>query len=415
MKAAKLRLTRTRHRFLPDPKRVITRPFIPGEEGFVYGQSRVGLVLERILAIPEEQVQALLDEVRGAFSPRHHDLTKVLDDHFQLVSRHLENGDRISSARRLLIGAYFTHEYAIEGAALFNPSLVPAPDQSDLPRGALRFVMSLRAVGEGHISSVEFRSGVIGPRGKIVFDARSPFVSTGHRTPNPSYKKEVFGRKLKELGLDNGLSRAVLGALADRFSFTELTEACASSKSHEIRERIRRETIESIHWLATSNYEVEFPPDSAVSERVIFPSSPNESRGMEDARFVRFVDDDRSVRYYATYTAYDGHDILPQLIRDHRLRHLQRPDPERAPRHEQGNGAVPAAHRREVRDALAPRQQEHPLHDLRRHPVLARSGEASDAAELVGDHPDRELWVADRDRSGMARSDAWRSDRCAAT
>ena len=118
---------------------------------------------------------------------------------------------------------------------------------------------------------------MIGPRGKIVFDARSRFVSTGHRTPNPSYKKEVFGRKLKKLGLDNDLSRAVLGALADRFSFTELTEACASSKSREIRERIRRQTIEAIHWLATSNYEVEFRPDSAVSERVIFPASPNES------------------------------------------------------------------------------------------------------------------------------------------
>jgi len=314
MKAAQLRLTRTQHRFLPDPKRVITRPFIPGEEGFVYGQSRVALVLERILAIPEEQVQTLLDEIRSAFSPRHHDFTKVLDDHFQLVSRHLKNGDRISSAQRLLIGAYFTHEYAIEGAALFNPSLVPAPDQSGLPRGALRFVMSLRAVGEGHISSIAFRSGIIGPRGKIVFDARSPFVSTGHRTPNPSYKKEVFKRKLKELELDNDLSRAVLRTLADRFSFTELTEACASSKSRKIGERTRRQTIETIHWLATSNYEVEFRPDSPVSERVIFPASPNESRGMEDARFVRFVDDDRTVRYYATYTAYDGHDILPQLI-----------------------------------------------------------------------------------------------------
>ena len=168
------------------------------------------------------------------------------------MARHFGNGDRISSARRLLIGADFTHEYSIEGAALFNPSLVPAPDQSDLPRGALRFVMSLRAVGEGHISSIEFRSGVIGPRGQIVFDARSPFVSTGHRTPNPSYKKEVFERKLEELGLDNDLSRAVLDALADRFSFTELTEACASSESREIRARTRRETIEAIHWLATS-------------------------------------------------------------------------------------------------------------------------------------------------------------------
>ncbi|MFQ5505865.1 MAG: hypothetical protein ACE5F1_13875, partial [Planctomycetota bacterium] len=235
-----MQLTRTRHGFLPDPKRVITRPFLPGEDFSVDGQSRVDVVLDRILAIREEEVPALLDEVRSAYSARHRNLDNVLDNHFGLVSRRLENSEQISPARRLLIGAYFTHEYSIEAAALCNPSLVPAPDQSDLPSGALRFVMSLRAVGEGHLSSIEFRSGVIGPRGKIVFDPASPFVSTGRRTPNPSYNKAVFGTELAELDLDNDLSRSVLGCLPDRFDFDELRKAIASSMSQKIPARTRR-------------------------------------------------------------------------------------------------------------------------------------------------------------------------------
>ena len=319
-----LRLTRTPQRFLPDPKRVITRLFHPSDGANANGESsRVKAILDRVLAIPEEDVPAMLEGLLREFSSRHRDFERVLDDHCRVVSHHLDRDKPWSRERRLLIGAYFTHEYSIEGAALFNPSIVPAPDQSGLPPGALRFIMSVRAVGEGHISSIGFRSGVIEPDGGIVFDSTSPFAFTGTRTPNPAYVKELFAAKLREVGVDNEVSQWVLARVSDRFNMEELDAACASSRTQRIPAVMRRETLEVIHWLATSNYDVTFQPESSVSERVIFPESPNDSRGMEDARFVRFVEDDGSVSYYATYTAYDGHDILPQLIETPDFLHFQ--------------------------------------------------------------------------------------------
>jgi len=312
-----LHVTRTPHRLLPDPRRVITKPFIPGEEVVVNGANgtpRVKIILDRVLAIPEEDLPAMLEDLLHDFSPRHHDFESVLDNHFDLVSHHLDCDGPLSRERRLLIGAYFTHEYSIEAAALFNPSIIPALDQSGLAPGAVRFVMSVRAVGEGHISSIEFRSGVVEADGRIVIDSTSPLAFTGKCMPNPSYHKKVFEAKLKDVGIDNEVSQYVLSRLADRFGMAELMKAIQSSRTQNIPNPMRRETINTIHWLATSNYDVAFPPDSSISERVIFPDSPNESKGMEDARFVRFVEDDGSVCYYATYTAFDGHDILPQFI-----------------------------------------------------------------------------------------------------
>ena len=307
-------VTRTPHRLLPDPKRVITKPFLLGTDLLANGESHLSALLDRILAIPEEQIPPMLEEILRHFSPRHREFEGVLDEHFHVVSQRLHYSEPLSRERRLLIGAYCSHEYSIEAAALCNPSIVAAPDQSGVSDGSTRFIMSLRAIGEGHISSIEFRSGVIEQDGKIIFDSLSPFVSTGRRLPNPSYHKEVFESKLRELGFDNPVSQWVLERLADRFSLEECMGIIAQSKSQDLPVPLKRETIEVIHWLATSNYDVSFSPNSAISERVIFPDSPTESRGMEDARFVRFVDDDGSKRYYATYTAYDGHDILPQLI-----------------------------------------------------------------------------------------------------
>ena len=310
-----LRLTRTPHRVLPDATRVITRPFHPSDVAIASGEaSRIRAILDRVLAIPEEQLPAMLGWLWREFASRHRDFERVLHEHYRLVAHHLEREMPLSRERRLLIGAYFTHEYSIEGAALFNPSIVPAPDQSGLAPAALRFVMSTRAVGEGHISSIGFRSGVIGRDGGMVFDPTSPFAFTGARTPNPAYVKKQFAEKLREVGVDNEVSRWVLARVQERFSTEELHAVCAASKAERVPAVMRCETLDVIHWLATSSYDVVFQPDSAISERVIFPESPIESRGMEDARFVRFVEDDGSVSYYATYTAYDGRDILPQLI-----------------------------------------------------------------------------------------------------
>jgi len=155
---------------------------------------------------------------------------------------------------------------------------------------------------------------VIGPDGGMVFDSTNPFAFTGTRKPNPAYVKDVFTAKLREVGVDNEVSQWVLARVSDRFNMEQLDAACASYRTQSIPAVMRRETLDVIHWLATSNYDLIFQPESSISERVIFPESPNDSDGMEDARFVRFVEYDGSVSYCATYTAYDGHNILPQLI-----------------------------------------------------------------------------------------------------
>ena len=311
-------VTRTGHRFLPDPRRVIAKPHLPGEEVFSPdGKSRVKVVLERILAIPAADVSSIVGDVMRTFAHRHRDFSQVLHHHFQLVAHHLERGADISEDRRLLIGAYFTHEYSIEGAALFNPSMVLAPDQSGLTSNQQRFIMSVRAVGEGHISSIGFRTGVIDEVAGatvLTFDQVSHYSITGRRQ-RPLYDKNLFGSKLQELGANNEIAAVILEPLPDRFTFDDLEASLASLDAKKLfPPAIAFETAKIIHLLASSNYLAVYPHDSPVSERVLFPAGPKETQGMEDARFVRFVHDDGSVLYYATYTAFDGLEVLPQLI-----------------------------------------------------------------------------------------------------
>ena len=306
-------ITRRKVRFLPDSHRVIAKPYLPGEQVFPDGQSRSELVISRILAMPESEVASTLAATQQRFADRHIGLNSIFEGNFAVVADHIDNLNDLSPERRLLIGAYFTHEYSIEAAALGNPSIVPAPDQSGLNPGDKRFIMSLRAVGEGHISSIEFRSGVIDARGKIMMDKPSRYAITGSRR-SPTYDKHVFLTKLEELGAFNDITRMCLDPLPSHFTFEQLEAAILDLDRQGVDRPIAFQTTKIIHWLASSNYETTFPRESELSERVIFPAGPTESHGMEDARFVRFTRDDGTVVYYATYTAFDGVQILPQLI-----------------------------------------------------------------------------------------------------
>jgi predicted GH43/DUF377 family glycosyl hydrolase len=306
-------LARSAHRLLPDPRRVLARPYSPGEDVLPTGVSRAALLMERILRLPEEDTGTLLSDVRARFTHRHHSLDALLQRHFELVQHLVPPTVPLGRERRLLIGAYFTCEYAVEAAALFNPSIVLAPEQDGLRADERRFVMSLRAVGEGHLSSIEFRSGIVSAAGELVFETPSPFLVGGHRTEPSHYDKRLFGTKLGELGAQNELTERVLKPLSDLFTHTELEASLHSLEAHGPPAAIWFETVRIIRVLASSNYVTTFPASSTLSERVLFPAGPNETRGMEDARFVRF-EDDGAVRYYATYTAYDGFEIIPQLI-----------------------------------------------------------------------------------------------------
>ena len=215
----------------------------------------------------------------------------------------------------MLIGAYFTHEYSPESAALFNPSIVPHPDQSGLPRGALRFILSLRATGEGHLSSITFRTGTVSAQHRITLTPPVPFAAEPERVPNAAYDKGLFIHKLQEAGVQNDFCRRVLDQLHEGFTLKELRQVLlASGLTADTSDAAATRAARGILLLAESNYEVSFAPESRVSQRVIFPSAPSQSNGIEDARFVRFQQEEGRFTYYATYTAYDGKITLPQLL-----------------------------------------------------------------------------------------------------
>ena len=306
-------VTRTPHRLRPDSRRVVTRLVLPGQEMLGAGESRAGGVIERILALPDDEVSAALDAVMAGFGGRHRRLRATLEEHFELVAHRLAGGDALSSERRLLMGAYFTNEYSVEAAALCNPSAVLHPDQAGLGPGEARFIMSVRAIGEGHVSSIGFRTGVIGAGGDVDVDDPGPFLETGRRLPG-RYDRELFRAELTELGTLGESAAFVLDALPMTFTADELDRALADLGDQVVTHSDVRETVEHVRSLALSNYDIDFPPESTIAERILLPMAPSESHGMEDARFVRFVDDDGSVTYYATYTAFDGVNVVPKLL-----------------------------------------------------------------------------------------------------
>ncbi|MBW6481322.1 MAG: glycoside hydrolase family 130 protein, partial [Bacteroidales bacterium] len=236
-----------------------------------------------------------------------------LFNHFDKVKEYLPESTILSDTKKELIGAYFTMEYSIESAALFNPSIVMHPDQSGIKNGELRFILSLRATGEGHISSIVFRTGIIKKDGILLFDDASEFVGTPRVLNDPTYDNHLFRLKLTDMNSWDDTSSRIIERLPDNFTFGEL-KASINELYLDIDFAHNDQTIKNINWLANSNYQIKFDEDSKISERVVFPVSDNESRGIEDARFVKFYDDNGESMYYATYTSYNGECILPQLM-----------------------------------------------------------------------------------------------------
>ncbi|MEN8132567.1 MAG: glycoside hydrolase family 130 protein [Pseudomonadota bacterium] len=289
--------------------RVITRPNLP------HNVERISKIINRVLSLDEDEVSALLETIMHDFSYRHRYFREALEQNFNRVANYVPNYNKLSEQRQLLIGAYFTAEYSVEAAALFNPSMVQVPTLETDPEGSCRFIMSFRGIGEGHISSIEFRSGIVDLNNDIYFDPLSNYVRTPRIHTESSYNRELFRLKLEDMEASNKVSQWLLSYLPDVFTFNDLQETISEPYTGErVRAQDITDTFEMAVWLARSNYEILFRPYHQISERVIFPVSESESGGIEDARFVRFVDDDGSVIYYATYTAYNGETILPQLI-----------------------------------------------------------------------------------------------------
>jgi predicted GH43/DUF377 family glycosyl hydrolase len=293
----------------PDRARVLMRPLFPSTEGIARR------IAARVLALAEEEVVRLLGEVLGEFGDRHERVEELLRRRFVQVRHQLGEAWKPSPERQALLGAYFTHEYSPESAALFNPSIVPHPDQTGLPQGALRFILSLRATGEGHISSITFRTGVVSAQHRVTLTPPVPFATEPERVPDAAYDKALFAHKLQEAGVQNDFCRRLLDQLPGVFILDELHRVLTAALQHaDPADATAERAARGILLLAESNYEVHFAPASRVSQRVLFPSTASQRNGIEDARFVRFRHDDGRCTYFATYTAYDGKITLPQLL-----------------------------------------------------------------------------------------------------
>jgi len=301
-------------RLSADSARVVTQLFVPGQEGFEYQESRSGVVLARILALSDGEVTSALDDVITRFDGRHRDLIGVFRSNAAEIADRLDpDAETISDDRMLLLGAVFTSEYAIEGAALCNPSIVAHPDQSAVAAGSLRFVLSVRGIGEGHRSSIGFRTGVIDAAGRLSVDDCAALATVGITVPVP-LDASVFRVELARFEEGRETAAYVLDALGDRFTRDELIRQLAKLQNHLSTRGRAHETVAEIRAIAERTYGIEFPSQTSISERVLYPSTRAEAGGMEDARFVRFVDDDGSVTFYASYTAYSGTHICQQLL-----------------------------------------------------------------------------------------------------
>lgn len=307
-------VTRLTERLQSDERRVISRYFYVGSE------QRVQSVVARVMALDEDEVARLLRQVFDDFSHRHHRLEQTFERHFDRI-RPLLNADlNISMDHKLLIGSYFTMEYSIEAAALFNPSIVPHPDQTDLKAGEVRFIMSLRATGEGHVSSIVFRTGRIDRRGRVALRAAAHLPAKLRIKEDSTYEKKLFFLKLIEMGAYTDAMKPILDRLPAEFTLPQLRTTIDAMKNEmqsepaELLDPDFRDAAENAMWLARSNYTLQIPPDTDPADVVIFPQSENESKGIEDVRLTRFTEDDGSVTYYGTYTAFNGFKVLPQIF-----------------------------------------------------------------------------------------------------
>jgi len=316
-----LTINRKAVRLTPDPRRVIAQFFMPGQE------DRAQSVIQRVLSLPDTVSHLLFNDVLRSFSKRHRNISRVFENHYRniefLLDRMGIDREKITQEQRLLIGSYFTHEYSIEAAAFFNPSIVEDPYQGNLNNGQYRVIVSFRATGEGHVSSIVFRNGIIDRDNNLSFLPAGTFVDVPELIKRHVYEKTVFLRKLEEMRVVKDVVGMVMDRLDERFVYGELLAAIEETRASIEITPSKEKVIQAINWLASSHYEISFSLDTAISERVIFPVSYSESNGIEDARFVRFTNDNGSVTYYATYTAYNGFTILPKLMETRDFYHFR--------------------------------------------------------------------------------------------
>ncbi|QQL51395.1 glycoside hydrolase family 130 protein [Mucilaginibacter ginkgonis] len=306
----RLSIERKPVRVNPDPKRVIARFFFNGHD-------RAKEVIQRVMQLNEDQAFEIISPLLQEYSKRHRNITRVLNRHCSKLKNLFTelniDYDSLSTYLRLLIGSYFTHEYSIESAAFFNPSIVDDPDQGDLEDGERRVIISFRAVGEGHISSITFRRALIDKYNNITVIPAGDYIDEAEIVRNAVYNKKLFFEKAVVTQINIDVLNEIEGKLDQHFEYANLRRILIDSQAVQ-KDDVKKLEYDKILWLADSYYEIVFSLDTDISDRVIFPISEYERKGIEDARFVKFYHEDGSTVYYATYTAYDGALIMPKLL-----------------------------------------------------------------------------------------------------
>lgn len=296
-----------------NPNRVMCRIFVPGDEDLIRGASRADGVIQRCMLLTEDTVDDILGKTIASYESRHRDLIAQFELHFAAVAGLIDSAEALTENRKLLIGAYLTQEYAFEATAYFNPSMVVHPDQTGVDEGSIRYIMSVRAVGEGHISSIVFRTGIVTATGEVTVDPEPPHATTVAKRYGILRNKLVMQSAI-EAGLDTEDLALALGMLPDKFSLEEFEVGLA--QIHVMREgRMNTDAIlERLREITRTSYEVDFHPDTELTERVLWPTVASERHGMEDARWVRVVEPDGSTCYRATYTGFDGQQVCSRVL-----------------------------------------------------------------------------------------------------
>jgi len=302
----------------PDPARVLARLFLPGEQPHL-AHSRAREVVARVMVLDDAEVERLVAELLSVFASRHPAYEQLLVSHASVVASHVDAGPPLSRARRLLLGAAFTAEYAVEGAAVCNPSAVLHPDQDGLDAGQARVAVSVRGIGEGHVSSIGFRPAIVGPGEQWTWSAVGHAVSAGRTATAPWRRAHLRAVLAAQCDVDE-LAHGVLQALPVRFTEAEFERALSDVHPQLSARAGTSGTSELLRRLVGSTHVIEFDRSTHLAQRVIMPAAAEESNGMEDARFTRFIGEDGTVDYRATYTAYDGRRIAPRLLTSPDLR-----------------------------------------------------------------------------------------------
>jgi predicted GH43/DUF377 family glycosyl hydrolase len=308
----KTQLHRKKIYFKPDSKRVLAR-------FFNLGNIRTQKIIHRIISLSKDQKMQVLHQLLRNFSSRHRSVVAIWTKNFKTAMGMVEDESLIKKDfahyERLIIGAYFTMEYSIEAAAFFNPSIVESPDQTQLAEGEKRIILSFRATGEGHVSSIVFRSAIIDKELQILEDKVGHLLEKPRIFKNHRYEKSDFMEKLKTIhDLDTQTVELINKKFPNSFTYEELRRFVQEIQEENELSVEEKVLMPRIMWLASSHYEINYSLDTALSERVIFPLTATEKNGIEDARFVKFINDRGKTIYYATYTAYDGVSILPKLL-----------------------------------------------------------------------------------------------------